>query len=1223
MDLPDRKDPDFSFGSQGRFVVCYRLARGNSATQPFVLEPVSPDDLPSSGFARPCGDKQDPDSLAGGDREGKRVCRSQLARVRRDTPDNPYPLDPHHWTPCSELQKDPPALKANQILVVGVDISDIGQIGPDTKLELTGPNQNQLKLFNINVTAQQGSALNPAPVRASFPSTAGAGGGSGAAPPLGLSKIVDSNGFGSPWVYIGTHAPNGATRTGDHVPAPWMPDNPYAAGDIVSDATGRDFYRLDFQKPAADDSCSNRKDRYCSGTRPVDPFPPEQTADWVVDGQVVWQEGSGQPPNLISSATVWQPNSKYAQGQIVCVLREDKDAVEDIKHDLVRAEKNKPNLIDTLNATQKQILDLLKKQPQSSSPLSCEGAQKLHNDVLPGQRNHPHYYFAVRGGQSGTPPPDPFSIQYLTRVIYLPWPYLLPGDAIPTFNVNLVYTPPTPGAPWQGNTFYPAGSVVIPGTSNGHYYTALTGGFSDLEPREPNFVAADPQKNQVPDGSLWWLDSGASAPTVPANPGAGNSQGGGGGGGGQGAAQAGGQGSAGKRQIWMPYTHFLLGDVILRPESGHYFVVAKIDSGISGSLPASGSAKDPFPAPPSPVASLLDGEVIWTIAPPDPSGICAGCRSWVPLAPYNVDVDKVSFAGLPYIMTGSTRVSGSTGTTSPFNTSSPAPQVTDHELSWRLDPQATSNAAWQKSDPPSTTTTTTTAPPPTITTYSVGQAICDDPRQLAVDSTGRKTCHSGQTYIVDHILVGTSGPSDPTSQSIPHPPLTASDGDLLWTAVIGTPPPGRLKAWAPQSPFNIGDIVHADKGGYFQVARFLGGLSGSALPDFPITRYCTVIDPRIKIDDGEVKWQYMGSLRPRQASPGCSEEPPNSSKEKAFITWPQLHTVGVPNYTPGYVPPGTVIFEPREEGGRYYEATKPGSTGAVSPFTNITPPMVITWLDSGTTPPSSVASGQPSDQTVSLITLPLPQTHTLARFNLAAGVEMTFHRPNSFGWVAPTAPGVHLPVSTGGANPTYYVPASQIETTGSAAGAVPAPIPTTVPTTGAGATPVAVEPTSQCTYGTTQLTDTAVTPSKPVYPVYECPLKTGAGTWPADGVLVLTAYLLPVDAEVKWRWKFYAPTAWRDWVPAPSLGMSLTNPTTNFYVGASNEFGVRNLQVFYGYSSLNLPSKLVSPGSQQVWGGQGTAPAVATTSAFQHGVFLGATFNLSNFVSGLIGGAAK
>jgi hypothetical protein len=1079
MDLPNPSDPDWSWKKQGRVVACYRLAKGNSATQPFVLEPIDTHDVPYSGFERPCGESSE-GALAGGDLEGMGQCKKKNAGV-----------DPH-WTPCTEFQKNPPALRANQILVVGIDISDLGAAGPDTKLELTGPNQNQLKLFNLNVTNQQGAPLNPAPVRASFPLATAAGGGSGSAGALGFAR-TDTRGdrSGWQWTYMGSRAPGGVN---EGTPAAWIPNRKYVNGQIVSDATGRDFYRLDYfkakrlalnvgavdkrkcpsappQKPI--DGC------YYSGPAPQDPFPPEQTTDRIIDGEVVWQETSA-PRDKDYPGTRWMAETPYKPGSLVCVLREENDEV-----------------ATTVGKNHRLF---------SEAETDCgalKGGLKKHE--------HFHYYFAVKGGKSGEIPQDPFSINYLPRVIYLPWPYLLPGDVIPTFNVNLVYTPPTPGAPWQGNTFYPSGSVVIPGTGNGHYYTALTGGFSDLEPREPKFPAANPEKGKVHDGSLEWLDAGTSAPTIPSSPATASSQSFGGGGpqaGQQNANQGGPQGTgpsggqAGKPMLWMPMTHFSLGDTVIRPESGHYFTMVESDSGFSGPAPSATTTgepprTDPFP-PPSPApSSFIDGQITWTKV----SGPCpvATCIPWQANHQYSDDpahtingsdnkplFSLASIDGTTYVMTSSTNPTGTSGSgATPF---SGTPPLTDNQIEWRNVAGATFSQEWQANTP-----------------YSVGQAVCE-PGHLGAANT----CAPNHTFVVARVLVGTSGSQDPSSQPTPNPPVTVQDGDLIWAVVPAAwGRPHHLRTWAPLTRFNVHESIQAGNRLYYHVIRSTAGISGVKDPGFPITDYCTVVDPVVRIKDNSVEWQDVGTLRPRERR-GCAEMAEEFGGRMKIPDWNQVHSANGP------VPRGAVIFEPGEEGGRYYKALNGGIVGTFTPFVNITPPMLITWEDAGTTAPASVATGQPADQVVSLINLTLPQTHTLARFNISAGAGLSFvNRPPIFAWVAPTTPGVNLPTgptsvpttsSTTAFTYYYYRSASQIETTattGAAAG-VPTPIPTTVATTGAGAIGVAVEPQSQCTYQVAAVADTAQGAPQPptgapmgstamVYPVYECPLKTGTG----------------------------------------------------------------------------------------------------------------------------------
>jgi len=139
---------------------------------------------------------------------------------------------------------------------------------------------------------------------------------------------------------------------------------------------------------------------------------------------------------------------------------------------------------------------------------------------------------------------------------------------------------------------------------------------------------------------------------------------------------------------------------------------------------------------------------------------------------------------------------------------------------------------------------------------------------------------------------------------------------------------------------------------------------------------------------------------------------------------------------------------------------------------------------------------------------------------------------------------------------------------------------------------------------------------------YECPVQTGRGAPPVDPVLVLTIYVPPVDAERPMRLPKFNKgfEGIRDHIPAPSFGLSLSNPTANFFFGASNELFIRNVQAFYGLALHNIPLTLAPGSSQPIFGGGGTAPTVGTVSKFQKGFFLGVTFNLTGFIQSLFGG---
>jgi hypothetical protein len=74
------------------------------------------------------------------------------------------------------------------------------------------------------------------------------------------------------------------------------------------------------------------------------------------------------------------------------------------------------------------------------------------------------------------------------KAYFMTWPNQMPGDTAVTASVNLVYTPVAPGLPWTPNTFYPAGTIVMPNDTIGHYYIAVNSGYSaDKQEFEPHY----------------------------------------------------------------------------------------------------------------------------------------------------------------------------------------------------------------------------------------------------------------------------------------------------------------------------------------------------------------------------------------------------------------------------------------------------------------------------------------------------------------------------------------------------------------------------------------------------------------------------------------------------------------------------------------------------------------------------------------------------------------
>jgi hypothetical protein len=258
------------------------------------------------------------------------------------------------------------------------------------------------------------------------------------------------------------------------------------------------------------------------------------------------------------------------------------------------------------------------------------------------------------------------------------------------------------------------------------------------------------------------------------------------------------------------------------------------------------------------------------------------------------------------------------------------------------------------------------------------------------------------------------------------------------------------------------------------------GSSGDlpAQPNFPILQARTVIEPALEVPDGTVVWADLGVIRP--AGLLLSEQ----------RRWAER----------SHFDEGEIVFVPGVGSSRYYRALSSVTTGDISPFAFLARPFPVTWQDTGTTAPASVASGQPSDQTVSLLNVALPQVHTLSYFNLSAGVIGTFKRNPTFGFV----PANSLTAIKGTSPFSTPKPASNL----------------------------AIDPATGCTYDPPGSTTTPQT--------YYFPVPTGTGPRSIDPVLVLTTYFPPVDAERQWGHTL------GDFIPGLSFGASLSNPYRQF-----------------------------------------------------------------------------
>jgi hypothetical protein len=340
-----------------------------------------------------------------------------------------------------------------------------------------------------------------------------------------------------------------------------------------------------------------------------------------------------------------------------------------------------------------------------------------------------------------------------------------------------------------------------------------------------------------------------------------------------------------------------------------------------------------------------------------------------------------------------------------------------------------------------------------------------------------------------------------------------------------SPAPPAPAAWSASTLYPNGSIVIASGGvkdHYYQATA--GGVSAANAPAFPINGTAvTESEQVIYIDSGA----------------GLS------SGTKVKIWQP---------HTPFFV--GDVIYD--EVTGHSYYVAQGGLSGGSKPAFAITNPLVaadkmtasVQWQDLGAALPATASVGtSPSDLTLSVLNLTLPQVQVLGRFNLTSGVVVSSLK----------VPSV---TSFTGTGPT---------------------------TTGTGT------PGTGCPRGITSCTVYTSTP----------------GSRLVDPVLGITVYALrPLDAERPFRMP--------DLTPAPSLGISLSSPTSNFHVGLSSEFFIRNLQVMYGVSFVqetHLTGTINAPGAANNTSQYATS--VNTLKKFNEGEFFGFTYDITGFIQSL------
>jgi hypothetical protein len=232
---------------------------------------------------------------------------------------------------------------------------------------------------------------------------------------------------------------------------------------------------------------------------------------------------------------------------------------------------------------------------------------------------------------------------------------------------------------------------------------------------------------------------------------------------------------------------------------------------------------------------------------------------------------------------------------------------------------------------------------------------------------------------------GVSGTVEPVFQIAL--PSAIIDGDIVWADAgpAGAAASGKAPGvWLPTHAFNQGDAIVDPYNGHAYLSTSADKSKTGAATSEPFSlptpsagTVQTAAAPR-EVSDGSIHWLA---------------QPPSQVCNNKWLpnhAYSNGNTVGPYN-------------------GLCYSADAAGISGAppIQPYFPASGPATVReslsasnkleWLDSGVIPPSTVASGQASDQVVNLLNLQLPQTHAKSYYNLAAGIVYSSVRTRTFG----------------------------------------------------------------------------------------------------------------------------------------------------------------------------------------------------------------------------------
>lgn len=234
-------------------------------------------------------------------------------------------------------------------------------------------------------------------------------------------------------------------------------------------------------------------------------------------------------------------------------------------------------------------------------------------------------------------------------------------------------------------------------------------------------------------------------------------------------------------------------------------------------------------------------------------------------------------------------------------------------------------------------------------------------------------------------ISGSSEPAFPISL-----PSAVADGTIVWqdfgpaSAAASGKAPG---AWLASHSYDQGDSIIDPYNGHVYIAMNKGTSGALPIDPFSLPAASAGVNqpaqpPQI-VQDGGAAW--------RATSGTCS------------TTWQSRHPYVVPATVGMYNGLCYTLSKPGISGPLPIQPNFPaGDAGTFKDYPTQPDSNKLVWIDLGVTPPTSISGAQAVDQTVNLLNLQLPQSHTLAYLNLASGVLYGTVHNRTFGIPAGT-----------------------------------------------------------------------------------------------------------------------------------------------------------------------------------------------------------------------------